>query len=921
MDSLRIPELLKGRWENALIMTYGVDATFFENALWRQFGTRCRNKIILADGTHYLEACANYAHSGLIRSMNIRYIVEGIFCPQAAHAKLILLTNAKQGRLLVGSGNLSMQGYASGGELFTQYEYSEEDATYLSAFLSVRDFVNSLLEDNLVHGTARRYIKRLLESTPWIYQHNKAVSPVRHNLHISFFDQLSEAIDGETIEELWVLSPFYDKKLKALRHLLSTWQPKQTTLLMQPSSTSIDSKALQEVLDEENGRCQVRAFSKGGDNRYIHAKMYLLKLADRAICLHGSPNLSQVAMLRTVPQGNIELANLLTGSRDEFDYILDTLTIEPATLELETLDLSFAGDKADNQDDKETTTYQLVSGEWHNNHLYLHYQDYLPALTDAMLNIAERLVAFAMVNQHGHQLILNIAAEADELLKKPVPVRLQWGKDEDAVQSNAVFVCNRDILDATIEATDDDEKLAHVGQLDIEDDEIEQLLGELENALILDHQDIWQVAGRTPPPIFNDSDDDSVPLSYEGIDYDVIRQHPRVQQYMERGRGGTMHYARSRLQIILSAITNHFRGLLDVSEQTTTSDNLLDIIEESDAQTEEEREQEEEAHQRRKQSNRQRIQRIFKSFVKRYLKGIYSHKFQEFVGYEVMTQNYIVFSHLLWKLFDRDWLEHRYLVETQLEIWRFFWGDGQQEGYYDQLELESQTSAMQIVHEYHGVAQVLAGLFYDGRLAHKEHWHETELEIRDFWQVLLVQMPFTLTTDILETTWIIVADLIAYEPPRPTAIVTELKRLANLETENSFLRTIEQKYGLGGCVFNHKTKVGDFEGNVTCLEIQRFDQTPNANLAQLILSEWVRYERRDYYRISFVSNDQKLRVLRFNTIRQDGFFVNQETGEDVEFKAAIPIRKPQDDLLYEVTRLANEVDAHLTLAHLEQVDA
>lgn len=148
MEELKIPERLKGRWENALIFTYGLDATFFENALWREFGARCRNKIILADGPHYLEECASYARSGLIRLMNTRYVAEGIFCDHAAHAKLILLTNSKQGRLLIGSGNLNMQGYASGGELFTQYEYSEKDTTTLPAFLTIREFVNGLMEKN-----------------------------------------------------------------------------------------------------------------------------------------------------------------------------------------------------------------------------------------------------------------------------------------------------------------------------------------------------------------------------------------------------------------------------------------------------------------------------------------------------------------------------------------------------------------------------------------------------------------------------------------------------------------------------------------------------------------------------------------------------------------------------------------------------
>jgi hypothetical protein len=160
VDDLKLPEQLKGRWEHALILTYGFDAPFFENALWSQFNARCRNKIILVDGQRYLEACNNYAKSGLVRYLNNRYVAGGIFCPQAAHAKLLLLTNSDQGRLLVGSGNLNVQGYASGGELFTQYEYGPETTEALPAFLAVRELIEGLVERAYVQGTAVRYIKR-----------------------------------------------------------------------------------------------------------------------------------------------------------------------------------------------------------------------------------------------------------------------------------------------------------------------------------------------------------------------------------------------------------------------------------------------------------------------------------------------------------------------------------------------------------------------------------------------------------------------------------------------------------------------------------------------------------------------------------------------------------------------------------------
>src|SRR5215218_3994911 len=119
MTDLPLPDRLKGRWDNLLILTYGADLPFFETAVWRQIDGRCRNRIILANGKTLLDTCADLAERPeAIIHLNRHYVADGIFGPPAAHAKLVLLTTSERGRLLVGSGNLGWQGFASGGELF-----------------------------------------------------------------------------------------------------------------------------------------------------------------------------------------------------------------------------------------------------------------------------------------------------------------------------------------------------------------------------------------------------------------------------------------------------------------------------------------------------------------------------------------------------------------------------------------------------------------------------------------------------------------------------------------------------------------------------------------------------------------------------------------------------------------------------------
>lgn len=924
MTELQLPEQLRGPWHHALILTYGADIPFFENALWQQFSARCRNKIILADGQCYLEACANYARSGLARHLNQRYVAEGIFTPRAAHAKLILLTNPERGRLLVGSGNLGWQGYASGGELFTQYEYSADAPEALKAFLATRELVDELVARRYISVPAEKRIHHLLEKTPWLFQSPTSEwEPVRHNLTHSFLDQLQQAAGDEPVEELWVLSPFYDKELVALDRLLTSLNPRQAILLMQPSRTSVDPIALQTVLGHFGGRCQLHSFNKSDDNPYVHAKLYLLKLADRAICLQGSPNLSQVAMLLTVPQGNIELANLLSGPRHVFDDLLDALDTHLVE-QVDELDLSYQ--PSETPPDQPPDGWHLIGGEWHDDWLYLSFQGTLPELEGASLVIANRIFPLDMRKREPQGLELKLRPEAIGLLGRPVPIIIRWGEGDDAPASNPIFVCDRAALRKEIEKDDEDEEqtLNRIGDLDLDDEEFERLLGELDAALMIDRRSVWQLAGRIPPST-TDEDDETLRLDYADVDYEMLRQHPKIQQYLRKETNSRV-YARSRLQIILNAITDHFQGLLDVSTGTQLVGKVIAELEGGEAETEEEREQEEEEKRKRRLTSRQRIRRILKDFIRRYLRGIRSPDFQEFAGFEVIAQNYVIFAHVLWRLFAKDWVEHKFVVESLLQTCGFFWGNGGQAGYYRELAEEQQAQVLQWVRDYHADAQLLAALYYSAHLTYIEHWEEVRFTLRDFWCEMLRHPPIETTAEMLEETWHLVAHLLPYEPPRPTMIVDELARLAEFETEHSFLRRLENRYHYPpwSCWFDQARVRRPSSSDpvlVKCLVVREEDALPDQEAASALLQDWMRFENLDYYRIHSPDRNGSCKMLFYEVSDMSGVYWARNRAEDpVDFSGPIaPQCTDWDAMLSHLQALAAQVDAVLVFPRREAV--
>ena len=71
--------------------------------------------------------------------------------PASAHAKLILLADASGGTLLVGSGNVGIDGYASRGEVFCRYDMSPTTTpTCCAAFHTAKDLLGTM--------TARGYL-------------------------------------------------------------------------------------------------------------------------------------------------------------------------------------------------------------------------------------------------------------------------------------------------------------------------------------------------------------------------------------------------------------------------------------------------------------------------------------------------------------------------------------------------------------------------------------------------------------------------------------------------------------------------------------------------------------------------------------------------------------------------------------------
>jgi hypothetical protein len=770
----------------------------------------------------------------------------------------------------------------------------------LAAFVAIREFLLGLLARNYISDAAERYLQLLLDQIPWLhYAPPSDERPVRHNLTQSFLHQLQQAVGDEDVEELIVLSPFYDPEVIALQHMLSTLRPAQMTILMQRETTSVDPERLQSTLDRFGGKSHVQPVQRADGDPYIHAKLYIVKQAQRAICLHGSPNLSQVAMLLTPPQGNIELANLLIGARDSFDHLLAGLAIEQPVEHVRSLNVRYQAPGKTALDQR--APWWLTGATWDGERLRIHYRGVLPNLDGIVLHLGHQQAAVQGYKVYQNTLELVLPAGTHALFDQPVAVRVQLSGGDT---TNPVFACNFVALDTALEVTGDDVTLSRIGGLDVDDQELETLLGLLDGALLIDRRSIWQIAGKKPSDSAPDGDDAPI-LRYADIDYTMLRQHPRIQQYLRRG--GHTSATRSRLQIILSAISSHFLDILDRATRSASPSGSSALP--TTDRPEEELEDEEEIVARMA-SPTQHTQRILKGFIQRYLAGIGNREFRELAGAEVLAQNYIIFSHVLWRIWVKGWVDPGFLTSAFLATWQSFWGDDEQPGCFASASDKARPRIVELLREHYTVSTLLAALYACATRVRTERQDRERLDLRAFWRSFLVRHAQHITQETIEETWYHIADILPYGTPTPVAIIDELTELAHFDTTAQFLRSIEQRYYYprGSCSFERVQvqRLGATRSTmVDCLVIDAPNGLQTAEEAIAILQSWMQFKELPYYRLTSLDSDRSQRVAWYETALQSGLYWDRQTDQAIDLHTIFPKPELWEERLTELRHYAS----------------
>ena len=290
--------------------TYNLHLELFNEFLLPRLGDPPLNVVVLAD---YRRIAASLQRIPVERAdslaqVNRRWLLRDVQpLGQAFHAKSYMAVGSGGARLLVGSGNLSLDGLDQGREVFTVFRSGTPVGDL--AIDTWRSWTRRLVErlDDVILAERFRDLERRF---PGPNSEPTAIPPpLLHNLDVSLSGQLINLVRAPAgrVDELMLSAPYFDANAEAMGHLIRALRPRQIRLFV-TGSTSVKGSSLASELDSIEAEVEVLAYEP---DQFVHAKLLGIITGDRAWLLTGSPNLSKAALMQVAwAGGNVELAVL-----------------------------------------------------------------------------------------------------------------------------------------------------------------------------------------------------------------------------------------------------------------------------------------------------------------------------------------------------------------------------------------------------------------------------------------------------------------------------------------------------------------------------------------------------------------------------------------------------------------------------------
>lgn len=295
---------------HAVILTYTFDTSFFEKYCLERLRafSACASITVCLDRATY-ESALNAPISARPRKVNLRYLLHPVDVPGVFHPKIVLLTSATRGRLIIGSANFTRPGLTSNAELAAVYDFKKANQEeFRSLFHSTFQFLWNI-NTEWPSRNLRSNLQEIARECEWIANPvNDDAAPARlfTNIDEALLEQLA-ALAGPDIQSAAVVAPYFDESPALMKQILLRTGAQKLKLYTQNGRTTLSADWLRhELVKDGTVEVYLCDYSETERNQPLHGKLLALTSPTQTVVTYGSANCTTPALLKTAKQGNVE---------------------------------------------------------------------------------------------------------------------------------------------------------------------------------------------------------------------------------------------------------------------------------------------------------------------------------------------------------------------------------------------------------------------------------------------------------------------------------------------------------------------------------------------------------------------------------------------------------------------------------------
>jgi HKD family nuclease len=372
----------------ALFLTFTFDGRWFEEAIVPELCERpVATFLVIRD-----------RNATTTEAPNFRFTKAKAGFSSVFHPKLVLLVATDCARAIITSANMTRSSFERNRELGQAFELDAANFRDRSVFVELLTYVQQELSREVIGYTKQQLVtiaQALGEVLQVCPESGQSPHSLVHSYRAPIWEQIEERLATRVIRRAAVVSPFFER---------------DGELREDPRDSERSSSIFERVVERTNGEegriaRPIKVFFRMENNvtelpvtkvqRYVetvechaqlieknrlHAKLFLFESNDidgrdpLNLLVHGSPNFTSSALLKSCPQGNSELAVITTlpARRSTFDDVVDALQLNSDFEFIERLDdLEQVGSES-----------KVVTGD--------------PPVADAVLLVAEQILVITL---------------------------------------------------------------------------------------------------------------------------------------------------------------------------------------------------------------------------------------------------------------------------------------------------------------------------------------------------------------------------------------------------------------------------------------------------------------------------------------------------------------------------------------------